>query len=101
MRVVLKEPGKAPEIREIENELHAMQEVVGGFIETVRMTADCIIVCNEMGRILELDPNTFGICGAFFICGDAGEEFRGLTRKEADEVMKMIRGRERHEKVTA
>ena len=90
MRVVLKEPSKGPRIVIVPNDLHAMQELVDGYIETVRLSTEHIVVCNEMGRLLELEPNTFGICGTFFVCGDAGEEFRGLELDEAKTIMSLI-----------
>lgn len=90
MRIVLKEPGEAPRAVDIANDLHAMQDAVGGFIETVRLSTEHIIVCNEEGRLLELEPNTFGICGTFFVCGDAGEEFRELDPDEAETIISLL-----------
>ncbi len=86
MRVVIKEPGKEPRPADIPEDLHVMQDIVGGFIETVRVSRDHIIVCNEEGRLLELEPNTFGLRGTFFVCGDAGEEFRGLDASEEEKI---------------
>ena len=59
MKILYKEPGKAPEIREIENDLKPMQELVGGYIETVRLGDDILIVCNEMGKFDCMDPNFY------------------------------------------
>lgn len=33
IKVIIKEPGKAPVLTEIENELGALQKIVGGYIE--------------------------------------------------------------------
>lgn len=93
MRVVFKDPCMSPTLVDIPNELHDLQKAVGGFIETVRFSKECILICNEMGRILELDPNTFGICGPFLIVGDGGEEFRSLTDEEADMVLRLMERR--------
>ena len=40
MKVIIKQPGKEPEVAEIENTLPALQQVVGGYIETVTLAAD-------------------------------------------------------------
>ena len=101
MKIVYKAPGSGPRTMEIINDLYLMQQLVDGFIETVRFDKNLILVCNEEGRLLELEKNTFGICGRFFVCGDAGEEFRGLTEEEAGYVIEQIERREKkHEEIT-
>lgn len=57
MRVIYKEPGKAPEWREIEDTLRTFQRLVGGYIETVTMGPGIVVVCNDEGRIRNLEPN--------------------------------------------
>ena len=92
MRVLVKEPGKPAEVREIENTLEATQEIVEGFIEIVRLTEDVVLVVNEEGKINGMKPN-FICCGdliygpAFFCgeyLGEDGGEFRGLTDQEVE-----------------
>ena len=82
MRVVYKEPGKEPEIIEVENELKALQEKVGGYIETVTLPCKACVICNEEGRLLGMPYNctVFGVslCGPILVAGVAGEEFKGL-----------------------
>ena len=51
IKVFVKEPGKAPALRSVPNELAALQEVVGGYIETVTVASDLVIICNEEGRL--------------------------------------------------
>ena len=90
MKVLVKEPGKPAEVREIENTLEACQKIVGGWIEVVRITEDVAIVVNEEGKINGMKPNFICcgdlICGPAFFCGvtlgDDGEEFRGLDDDE-------------------
>lgn len=101
MKIVYKSPGSNPRTMEILNDLFLMQQLVDGFIEAVRFDKNLILVCNEEGRLLELEKNTFGICGRFFVCGDAGEEFRGLTEEEVRYVIDQIERREkRDEEIT-
>ena len=37
MKILYKLPGEAPEVREVENDLKPLQELVGGYIETIRV----------------------------------------------------------------
>lgn len=63
----------------IDNTLEAMQEIVGGYIETVPAYNGATIVCNEEGAIRGFDPNfvcPYGIIrGTVFVCGEDGEDF--------------------------
>lgn len=86
IKVLVKEPGKPAEVREIENTLEACQKIVDGWIEVVRIATDVALVVNEEGKNNGMKPNfVFGgdlICGPAFFCGvtsgDDGEEFCGL-----------------------
>ena len=51
MKVFAKKPGEPWQETEIENTLEALQEYVGGYIETVTLARGICIVCNEEGRI--------------------------------------------------
>ena len=79
MKAIRKKPGCAPEIIEVENTLKALQAEVGGYIETVTIASDAVIICNEEGRILGLPYNCrfFGVdfVGTVLIVGTKGEEF--------------------------
>ena len=62
IKVLVKEPGQAPQIKVIENELEEFQKIVGGYIEVVGYdpeVPDVLIICNEEGKIKELDLNFF------------------------------------------
>lgn len=50
MRTLLKKAGYDPEIVDIENTLPALQDVVGGYIETVSF-GKYLVVCDEEGRL--------------------------------------------------
>ena len=94
--VVVKEPGKAPEIRQIDNTLKALQDVVGGYIETVTVATDMVIICNEEGLIKHLLPNC-RILGCYFVgtilaVGVDGEEFTDVPRPK--EVAERLFGEE-------
>ena len=93
MKAIRKKPGCAPEIIEVENTLKALQREVGGYIETVTIASDAVIICNEEGRILGL-PDNCRVCGVDFvgtllIVGTKGDEFCDVP--EADFLMDHLR----------
>ena len=57
IRVLVKEPGKPSEVREIENTLEVFQAIVGGHIEALRIRDDLCCYVNEEGKLLNLQPN--------------------------------------------
>lgn len=57
LRVVVAEPGKPAEIREIDNTLEAMQAVVGGNLECLPICTGHDVWINEEGKLLGLEPN--------------------------------------------
>lgn len=93
MKAIRKKPGCEPEIIEVENTLKALQAEVGGYIETVTIASDAVIICNEEGRILGL-PDNGRVCGVdvvgtVLIVGTKGEEFCDVP--EADFLMYHLR----------
>jgi len=99
MRVIKIYPEKPPIPADIDNTLEALQEAVGGYIETVRITEKIVIVCNEEGKLKNLPKNRelvwkLGdekkqivvnrdiLVGDALICGVKGDEFRSLTARE-------------------
>ena len=63
----------------IPNRLESFQNLVGGPIETVTVATDCVVICNEEGRLQDLECNCsyMGIdfVGPILIVGVDGEEF--------------------------
>lgn len=58
IKVIIKRPDeKVGHVATINNTLENLQEIVGGHIETVRLTKDAVIVCNEEGKIRGLEKN--------------------------------------------
>lgn len=82
MNVICVQVGQDPYLKEIDNTLSAMQNLVGGFIETVTLKQGLVIVCNEEGKILNLPVNKIlkadgyreVIVGDFFIAGVGTDE---------------------------
>lgn len=99
MKAIRKKPGCAPEIIEVENTLKALQREVSGYIETVTIASDSVIICNEEGRILGL-PDNCRVCGVDFvgtvlIVGTKGDEFCDVP--EADFLMYHLREETGHD----
>jgi len=63
-----------------------MQNIVGGYIETVSVSDTAVLVYNEEGKINGLPPNCwFGndiIMGTFFIIGDDAPEFCSISEPD-------------------
>ena len=92
MKVLVVEPMKPCEVREIPDTLEAMQQTVDGYIESVSFEREAI-VCNEQGKLLGLPYNRplrdeGGLVpldilhGTFFIAGISGEQFVSLTDEQ-------------------
>lgn len=75
IRVLVKEPGKPSEAREIENTLEAFQAIVGGHIEALRITDSLACYIHDEGKLIKLAPNfvipTFNPAKFDMVCGPA------------------------------
>ena len=95
--MVTKEPGKAPVVEPLfDNDLKAFQKAVGGYIKTVTLATDLVIICNEEGRLQGLPHNTtvFGVdfCGTIIAAGVKGEEFASIKASVVPTVLRMLGG---------
>lgn len=90
IKILLKRVGKAPIVKVIENTLEDKQSLVGGLIEVVPYLDDTLLICNEEGKITNLEPNVAFeydyIAGDCFVIGDNYEngDFKSLTPEEID-----------------
>ena len=78
--VIVKMPDeKVGHIETIPNELKAMQELVGGYIETLTLYNGAVLVFNEEGRLRDMELNfdtpMCNILGPAFVCGIDGDDF--------------------------
>ena len=96
MKAIRKKPGCEPEIIEVENTLEALQQEVGGHIETVTIASDAVVICNEEGRLCGLPYNCrfLGVdfVGPILVVGRNKDEFCDVP--EADFLMHHLRGEE-------
>ena len=85
MRVIFKEPGKEPRTMVVPNELKVLQDLVRGYIETLKIADNVVMIFNEEGKLLDLAPNFFVgaiadvILGPVVIAGEDGDEFTSLS----------------------
>lgn len=84
MIVLKKEPGKDPVLTAVENTLSALQEAVDGYIETVTMADDFVVICNEKGCIQSLPYNCtllgdIDLYGTILIAGMKDDEFTDVS----------------------
>lgn len=92
MKAIRKKPDCEPELIDIDNTLAALQQEVGGYIETVSI-ADVVIICNEEGRLCGLPYNCrfvgVDFVGTILVVGRDRDEFCDVP--EADFLMYHLR----------
>ena len=94
IKVVVKEPGKAPEERKIRDTLEDLQELVCGFIEAVYFAEGVVMLVNEDGKNARLMPNfplwNDIICGTAVFVGHEGDDFADCPMS-AEEIQKILK----------
>jgi len=94
MKVVVKKPGEQPYLRDILDNLEEYQEIVDGYIEVINMTDAILLICNEEGKLYNLEKNFVWfndvIVGTVCFVGNNGEDFRSLTDDEVEIIMDLF-----------
>lgn len=103
IKVIVKNPEKPARGVWISNTLENLQKTVGGYIETVTIATDVVIICNEEGRLLGL-PHSSRFCGYDFvgtiiIAGIDEDEFCSLSDEDIRLLKPGIKEMSGHEKV--
>lgn len=83
IKAIIKRPDEAyGHVTWISNTLENFQRNVGGHIEPIALTKNLVVICNEDGKINNLDDNFYigsrvqdMIKGEVIVCGVDGEEF--------------------------
>lgn len=78
MKAIIKEPYGDSRLIDVDNELGALQDLIGGWIETVTFRG-FVVICDEEGRLTG-KPHccTVGatdFVGTVLVVGDNGEDF--------------------------
>ena len=99
-RVLVIEPECRPEVREIDDSLKAMQEIVGGYIQPIYLDDSVALVCNDEGKVMNLPLNRGLrdkngqiydiVSGTFFLCGAPADSdhFTSLTPEQIEQYRK-------------
>lgn len=81
------EPGQPPEMVTMPNALDVFQAAVGGYIDTVELDANAVLVCNEDGKLTGLPANRQvggdTIVGTFLVVGAEDGKFCSLSDEDA------------------
>ena len=94
-------PGQYPQQVEIDNNLKALQEAVGGTIAAVYPFADPVaIICNDDGKLMGLSLNRAlrdengqmydAVAGDFLVVGLGEEDFASLTMGDMYTIQKYL-----------
>ena len=94
MTAIIKNPGQPAFIRQIDNELSALQDLVGGYIQTVYLPHGVIMIVNEEGKLMGLKPkfrleHDLIVGTAVFVSADR-EEFAGLSERQENYIWRMM-----------
>lgn len=87
IKVIVKDPGKDPEVMEIQNDLKVLQELVGGYVQSVTMADDLMMLMDDDGRMKGKNANVFFtkyddfIFGPVVFTGVNGKEFASISDK--------------------
>lgn len=97
LQVLLIRPGEEPKVVEISDELSAMQQLVGGYIQEIMpFDDDVALVCNEEGKMMGHPLNRAIrdeegeimdiIAGDFFLCSAPimSENFESLSKEQIE-----------------
>ena len=98
INAIIKRPGEHCYQTKITNQLKSYQEYVGGYIETVTLD-DCVIICNEEGRIMNLPYNCvidgYSFVGTIVVVGrdDENADFTDVPMNAKEFASRYLRGR--------
>lgn len=96
------EPGKDPEVVEIENTLESQQKCVGGYIEVTYPfdDRDVGLITNEEGKLIGLEQNRIirrengrfldNLVGTFLIVGLTEDDFCSLKPEQIEKYKKLF-----------
>lgn len=88
IRCIVVEPKQKPKVEFIENTLEAKQKIVGGYIEVINLDETAVLICNDEGKLIGLEPNrriyNDIIAGTFLIVGSEVNNPNFISLSEAN-----------------
>ena len=96
MRIMVLEPDKSPEIKNIKNTLENFQAIVGGYIECISIKNKIDLWVNEEGLLLDLpfniEINGYKLFGTIFATGSPVNGIStGLSDKQIQILLKSFK----------
>ena len=91
MKVIKKAPGRQAEFAFIDGSLDSIQKAVGGYFRPVSLFDQLVLLCNDDGEILGMEPN-FPIQGLGMIVGPVvfvREEKENFVSVSEDDMRKL------------
>jgi Domain of unknown function (DUF3846) len=90
IRVIIYAPGQHARVEEVEDTLQNWQKIVEGYIEMIRLPKGLTLICNEEGKLKNLQPNRrvggHHIVGTFFLVRvDSDGNFDSVTDEDIGE----------------
>lgn len=94
IKVIMCPVDRAHDVTWIENRLHNLQAIVGGYIEVVN-GGPVLATCNEEAMILEMpfNPSLPDFRGPVIVCGRDGEEFASITDPICGVMLRTVKDR--------
>lgn len=95
IRILVIKPNEEPHQLKIPHTLEDMQNVVGGLVEYVELEHNVDLICNDEGKLLNLELNRLVgndvIAGTFFIAGQHNGDTISLSKKQIKKYRKIFR----------
>lgn len=89
LKALKKRVGASWEVAEIADTLEDLQNEVGGYIETVTLAEDVVIICDEEGKLKDYPDNCeiggIMFVGTILIVGVDGDEFASCPEDVVEE----------------
>ena len=86
MKIALKRPMAAVQLKEIQNTVEDIQAEVGGYFEMVRVSKNLIALVDEEGKMKGLPKNIFGLVGPIVFVGIRRGQFVSISDRAIAEL---------------
>ena len=96
IKALVKDPGKAPVITEVENTLEGLQALIGGNIEAVTKKDGLVMLVDEEGKLKRLPLNFMDyqlddvIVGRAAFLGTNGDDFADVPEETAKAILEAL-----------